>query len=153
MISKILKIFSRSLEQFFLTVGQNNFGNKIPILHLFSFFLCGIPYSPLNFGGLQSRDLGHSTIYQFWILELSSEVSFVSVQALVPSKFWPHCKYIQFLRPLRIAVKNYSTGCKRRIQKIFEFRIWKEPMLVLKQTIPQKKALIFSFNLTPWNWL
>ena len=26
------KNFSRSLEQFFLTVGQNNFGNKIPIL-------------------------------------------------------------------------------------------------------------------------
>ena len=25
-----LKSFSRSLEQFFLTVGQNNFGNKIP---------------------------------------------------------------------------------------------------------------------------
>ena len=25
-----LKNFSRSLEQFFLTVGQNNFGNKIP---------------------------------------------------------------------------------------------------------------------------
>ena len=24
--------FSRSLEQFFLTVGQNNFGNKIPLL-------------------------------------------------------------------------------------------------------------------------
>ena len=24
------KTFSRSLEQFFLTVGQNNFGNKIP---------------------------------------------------------------------------------------------------------------------------
>ena len=27
--------FSRSVEQFFLTVGQNNFGNKIPLL-LFS---------------------------------------------------------------------------------------------------------------------
>ena len=26
------KSFSRSLEQFFLTVGQNNFGNKIPYL-------------------------------------------------------------------------------------------------------------------------
>ena len=26
------KIFSQSLEQFFLTVGQNNFGNKIPFL-------------------------------------------------------------------------------------------------------------------------
>jgi hypothetical protein len=25
-----IKSFSRSLEQFFLTVGQNNFGNKIP---------------------------------------------------------------------------------------------------------------------------
>ena len=32
MISKILQI--RSLEQFFLTVGQNNFGNKITFLHL-----------------------------------------------------------------------------------------------------------------------
>ena len=27
------KSFSRSLEQFFLTVGQNNFDNKIPFLH------------------------------------------------------------------------------------------------------------------------
>ena len=25
------KSFSRSLEHFFLTVGQNNFGNKIPV--------------------------------------------------------------------------------------------------------------------------
>ena len=28
------KSFSKSLEQFFLTVGQNNFGNKIPFLYL-----------------------------------------------------------------------------------------------------------------------
>jgi hypothetical protein len=28
-----VKSFSRSLEQFFLTVGQNNFGNKIPFLY------------------------------------------------------------------------------------------------------------------------
>ena len=28
------KSFSRSLEQFFLTVGQNNFGNKIPLLFM-----------------------------------------------------------------------------------------------------------------------
>ena len=40
------KSFSRSLEHFFLTVGQNNFGNKIPFLlqhtipgHDLSFFL------------------------------------------------------------------------------------------------------------------
>ena len=32
------KSFSRSLEQFFLTAGQNNFGNKIPILYLANFF-------------------------------------------------------------------------------------------------------------------
>ena len=33
MISKIsnLKSFSQSIEKFFLTVGQNNFGNKIPL--------------------------------------------------------------------------------------------------------------------------
>ena len=29
------KSFSQSLEQFFLTVGQNNFGNKIPFLQFF----------------------------------------------------------------------------------------------------------------------
>ena len=34
-----LKRFSRSLEQFFLTVGQNNFGNKLPFLNLYSYFL------------------------------------------------------------------------------------------------------------------
>ena len=27
---RISKVFSQSVEQFFLTVGQNNFGNKIP---------------------------------------------------------------------------------------------------------------------------
>ena len=32
MISKKFQSFSRSLEQFILTVGQNNFGNKIPFL-------------------------------------------------------------------------------------------------------------------------
>ena len=29
----ISKSFSRSLEQFFLTIGQNNFGNKIPFIY------------------------------------------------------------------------------------------------------------------------
>ena len=35
------KFFSRSLEHFFLTVGQNNFGNKIPFLYKCE-SLCGI---------------------------------------------------------------------------------------------------------------
>ena len=36
------KSFSRSLEQFFHTVGQNNFGNKIPFIFInfFSLFRC-----------------------------------------------------------------------------------------------------------------
>ena len=44
------KSFSRSLEQFFLTVGQNNFGNKIPFLTscMFLNFVNSQP-SALNF--------------------------------------------------------------------------------------------------------
>ena len=34
------KSFSRSLEHFFLTVGQNHFCNKIPYLNLFFFMIC-----------------------------------------------------------------------------------------------------------------
>ena len=41
---KILKSFSRSLEQFFLTVGQNNFGNKIPIFTLLFPFQKGVTF-------------------------------------------------------------------------------------------------------------
>ena len=37
-ISKPLQSFSRSLEQFFLTVGQNNFGNKIPLQNFYHFY-------------------------------------------------------------------------------------------------------------------
>ena len=32
------KSFTQSLEQFFLTVGQKNFGNKIPMFHKLSLF-------------------------------------------------------------------------------------------------------------------
>ena len=41
------KTFSRSLEQFFLTVGQNNFGNKIPMLAIWILYI--FPFlSPLK---------------------------------------------------------------------------------------------------------
>ena len=42
-----------------------------------------------------------------------------------------------------------ATGCNSVFRKMFEFKIWKEPMLVLKQTIHQQKALDLSFNLAP----
>ena len=35
---------------------------------------------------------------------------------------------------------------------MFEFKIWKESMLNLKQTIHQEKALDLSFNLAPEKW-
>ena len=40
------------------------------------------------------------------------------------------------------------TGCNSIFRKIFEFKIWKDPMLVQKQMIHQQKALDLSFNLT-----
>ena len=45
------KSFSRSLEQFFLTVGQNNFGNKIPF-----FMVTSDPESSLGGGALVNND-------------------------------------------------------------------------------------------------
>ena len=36
--SRISKVFLDHLEQFFLTVGQNNFGNKIPFLTFPAYF-------------------------------------------------------------------------------------------------------------------
>ena len=45
---------------------------------------------------------------------------------------------------------------KYRVLKVNLENVWvqnlEEPMLVLKQTIPQQKALDLSFNLTPWKW-
>ena len=46
------------------------------------------------------------------------------------------------------AIAGY-TGCKRRIQKKFELKIWKKSMLVLKQKLHQQKAHDVSFHLTP----
>ena len=65
-------------------------------------------------------------------------------------KFFSECLFfskIIFLRPSY----NYR-GCKRRIRKIFEVKIWKESLLVKEQTIPQQKALDLSFSLASWKW-
>ena len=57
-----------------------------------------------------------------WISELSSEVLFVSVLAMVLSEYW-----------------------KRKHFPPAFFNVLKEPFVVQKQTIPQQKALDFSF--------
>ena len=41
------------------------------------------------------------------------------------------------------------TGCKSDIWKKVQVNILKEPLLVLKQTIHQQKALDLSFNMAP----
>jgi hypothetical protein len=56
---------------------------------------------------------------------------------------------VSFLTQAKLQFFNIATGCKSIFRKIFEFKIWKEPMLVVKQTIPQQKALDLSFNLAP----
>ena len=53
-----------------------------------------------------------------------------------------------FMKPWSEIYIQGVTVCIFR--KIFEFKIWKEPILVLKQTIPQQKDLDHSFNLAPW---
>ena len=68
--SSDLKNFSRSLEQFFLTVGQNNFGKKNTI------FFCKKP-RPLAFCICQLRSLlihkGHTAVFRV------SECYFVNI--------------------------------------------------------------------------
>ena len=44
------------------------------------------------------------------------------------------------------------TGCGSHFRNPAPFNILKKPLLVLKQTIHQQKALYFSFNLAPWKW-
>ena len=76
----------------------------------------------------------------------SLEVDFIHRKPMAPKKAPPD--YQTFLRLCRMYERS-TTGCKSIFRKIFELKIWKKPMLVLKQMIHQKKALDLSFNLTP----
>ena len=49
--------------------------------------------------------------------------------------------------------RKSSTGCNSDIWKKVQVNILKEPLLVLKQTKHQRKALDFSFNMAPWKCL
>ena len=57
---------------------------------------------------------------------------------------------IELLRePIRRQLKTI-TGCASHFENLANFKIVKELLLVLKQTIQQKKDLDLSFNLAPW---
>ena len=44
---------------------------------------------------------------------------------------------------------DLPTGCGSHSENLTNFKIVREPLLVLKQTIPPQKALDLSLNLTP----
>ena len=63
------KRFSRSLKQFFLTVGQSNFGNKIPFTHSMSWV--SILESPLSLLITQQNDMNLQISFQLLALGLT----------------------------------------------------------------------------------
>ena len=50
------------------------------------------------------------------------------------------------------STRHSFTGCVRQNENPTNFKILKKPLLVLKQTKPQQKALDLSFNLAPLKW-
>ena len=57
------KSFSRSIEHFFLTVGQNKFGNKIPFLWNLRHFVQGSANTYQNYAW---KKLKFKAYFQFW---------------------------------------------------------------------------------------
>ena len=97
MISKILPSFSWSLEQFFLKVDPNNFGNKIPILFhkngsLHNFYIMTLPERLSIFGCIvnfcqnanvqsQNWDVGYGfNNYDFHPSQINRNISWVVSQ-------------------------------------------------------------------------
>ena len=78
-----------------------------------------------------------------WVSELSFEVSFVYVLAMVLSEYRKRLEE-NFRNTVISAISQNDKNYKNIFPPAF-FNILKEPLLVQKQTIPQKKALILSF--------
>ena len=94
---KHFKSLSRSLEQFFLTVGQNNFGNKIPFSVLTSFIFYRMPPSVK----IVSVDMSHRNLEE---LSLCCSPNFVTHLYLndnrlceLPKDFFLQFNHLQWL--------------------------------------------------------
>ena len=99
------KSFSRSLEQFFLTVGQNNFGNKISLLFPL-IFRCHLLF-PIFF--YKSYEVLFSDKYNFssWQRQMNLELLQNS-----PRKYWR----IPIEIPLeKLLTKTKTWNCKAKI--------------------------------------
>ena len=82
--------------------------------------------------------------------ELSADVTFVSVLAMVLSEYWKLVEENFGKRLFPRYLKNYEIY-KNIFSRAFS-SILKEPLLVQKQTLHQQKALDFRFFLAPWKW-
>ena len=72
------KSFSRSLEQFFLTVGQNNFDNKIPFLKFLNKIegksnTLKVTHVALNTLSMNGRQVSHNAFFVWIILKLKKQ--------------------------------------------------------------------------------
>ena len=78
-----------------------------------------------------------------WVSDLSFEVSFASVLGMVLSEYWKKLEFFFFKMILFWGNCKKKYNFKKKSQAFFN--ILKEPLLVKKQTIPQKTGLILSF--------
>ena len=82
-LGSVVTSFSRSLQQFFLTVGQNNFGNKIPTIDLY--FISFILLFLLNLIGIFASGGSDGSI-MFWSVGADKEVG--AIEAAHESIVW-----------------------------------------------------------------
>ena len=132
---------------------------------LFFFFVCP-DFAPLNllffsmyfcdkwaWGPADNATPSNFLVAKSWGSDLSFDVSFVSVLAMVLSEYW---KRLEEILEIRLFPHFLNMA---KIIKMFPpafFSILKEPILVQKQTIHQQKGLDLSFleteSLRAWHY-
>ena len=75
------KSFSRSLEQFFLTVGQNNFGNKIPFHTPLTRFTAALNCSPDFFQKLRVTCIFCKSLL-VWCISIENQSRFICMYVM-----------------------------------------------------------------------
>ena len=110
------KSFSRSLEQFFLTVGQNNFANKIPFFIMFQ----------VQPSSLRHRHLLVKVLYPQLLLKQRLHLSqLLKTRLQCPHlQFWPnlrnqsalHLQHKQFRNQLQFCQKQLSSHLFQKLQ-------------------------------------
>ena len=94
---RILKAIFRSLVQFFLTVGQNSFGNKIPTIYHFDI--------DRNFNTIEYRRWYHGLYRIFNTIEYQKKIqSLTSIVPIIISNIFPHP---EFNTKMKLSITTY----------------------------------------------